>query len=151
MTVRVHRRANTRFVVINLDLADDPQGLYDGMYCERGEMENRIKDQQLGLFSDRASSSGFHANQLRLLLSGLAFILLEGMRSMALDATDLAKASPQTIRLTLLKVGSVVVSNTSGAPADEPLEPRPGPVSAGSPKPSPRSRPETARALSPAR
>ena len=104
--------ANTRFVVTNLDMADDPQGLYDGMYCERGEMENRIKDQQLGLFADRASSSAFHANQFRLLLSGLAFVLLEGMRRMALNATDLARASPQTIRLTLLKVGAVVVSNT---------------------------------------
>jgi hypothetical protein len=58
--------ANTRFVVTNLDVDDDPQGLYDGMYCERGDMENRIKDQQLDLFADRASSSDFHANQLRL-------------------------------------------------------------------------------------
>lgn len=104
--------ANARFVVTNLDMADDPQGLYDGMYCERGEMENRIKDQQLGLFADRASSSDFHANQFRLLLSALAFVLLEGMRRMALNATDLAKASPRTIRLTLLKVGAVVMSNT---------------------------------------
>ena len=104
--------ANTRFVVTNLDMAEDPQGLYDGMYCERGEMENRIKDQQLGLFADRASSSEFNANQFRLLLSALAFVLLEGMRRMALNATDLARASPQTIRLTLLKVGAVVVSNT---------------------------------------
>ena len=103
---------NTRFVVTSLDMDDDPQGLYDGMYCERGEMENRIKDQQLGLFADRASSSAFHANQFRLLLSALAFVLLEGMRRMALHATDLARASPQTIRLTLLKVGAVVVSNT---------------------------------------
>ena len=104
--------ANTRFVVTNLDMADDPQGLYDGMYCERGEMENRIKDQRLGLFADRASSGDFHANQLRLLLSGLAHTLIEGMRRMALKATDLARASPQTIRLTLLKVGAVVLSNT---------------------------------------
>lgn len=104
--------ANTRFVVTNLDMADDPQGLYDEMYCERGEMENRIKDQQLGLFADRASSSAFDANQFRLLLSALAFVLLEGMRRMALNATDLAKASPQTVRLTLLKVGAVVIANT---------------------------------------
>ena len=104
--------ANTRFVVTNLNMADDPQGLHDGMYCERGEMENRIKDQQLSLFADRASSSDFHANQFRLLLSALAFVLLEGMRRMALNATDLAKASPQTIRLTLLRIGAVVVSNT---------------------------------------
>ena len=102
---------NTRFVVTNLDMADDPQGLYDSMYCERGEIENRIKDQQLGLFADRASSSDFHANQLRVLLSGLAYTLIEGMRRMALNATELAKASPNTIRLTLLKVGAAAVSN----------------------------------------
>ena len=104
--------ANTRFVVTSLEMADDPKGLHDGMYCQRGEMENRIKDQQLGLFADRASSSEFNANQHRLLLSGLAYALLEGMRRMALSATDLARASPQTIRLTLLKVGAVVMSNT---------------------------------------
>ena len=104
--------ANTRFVVTNLDVADDPQGLYDDMYCARGEMENRIKDQQLGLFADRASSSDFHANQLRLLLSGLAHVLIEGMRRMALEATELARATPQTIRTALLKVGAVALSNT---------------------------------------
>ena len=104
--------ANTRFVVTNLDMADDPQGLYDEMYCERGEMENRIKDQQLGLFADRASSGDFHANQFRLLPGALAFVLLEGMRRMALSATDQAKASPRTIRLTLLRIGAVVMSNT---------------------------------------
>ena len=103
---------NTRFVVTNLDIGDDPQGLYEGLCCGRGEMENRIKDQQLGLFADRASSSEFDANQCRLLLSGLAYTLIEGMRRMALTATDLAKASPNTIRLTLLKVGAVVLSNT---------------------------------------
>ena len=104
--------ANTRFIVTNLDMDDDPQGLYDNMYCERGEMENRIKDQQLGLFADRASSGDFHANQLRVLLSGLAYTLVEGMRRMALGTTELARASPQTIRLTLLKVGAAVLSNT---------------------------------------
>ena len=104
--------ANTRFVVTNLDVADDPQGLYDDKHCARGEMENRIKDQQLGLFADRASSSDFHANQLRLLLSGLAYVLIEGMRRMALEATELARATPQTIRTALLKVGAVALSNT---------------------------------------
>ena len=60
----------------------------------------------------RASSSAFNANQLQLLLSGLAYVLVEGLRRMALSPTELAKASPRTIRLTLLKVGAVVVSNT---------------------------------------
>ena len=98
--------------LLPLDMAGDPQELYDGMCCERGEMENRIKDQQLGLFAHHASSNEFGANQSRLLLSALAHVLVEGMRRMTLSATDLAKASPQTIRLTLLKVGAVVVSNT---------------------------------------
>ena len=102
---------NTRFVVANLDMADDPQGLYDDMYCERGEIENRIRDQQLGLFADCASSSDFDANQLRPLRSCLADILIERMRRMALEATELAKAPPETIRLTLLKVGAVMLSN----------------------------------------
>ena len=75
-------------------------------------MENRIKDRQFGLFADRASSSGFHANQLRLLLSGLVYVLTEGMRRTALSRTELAKASPQTIRLTLLRIGAVVTANT---------------------------------------
>ena len=75
-------------------------------------MENRIKDQQLGLFADRASSSDFHANQLRLLLCGLAHVLVEGMRCMAPSATELARATPQTIRTALLKVGALALSNS---------------------------------------
>ena len=86
---------NTRFVVTNLDLDDDPPGLCERMYCARGQMENRINDQQLGLFAHRASSSDFHANQLRLLPSGLAYALIEGMRRMALSPTDVARPSPR--------------------------------------------------------
>ena len=104
--------ANTRFFVTSLNIAVDPQGLYDGIYCERGEMEIRIKDQQLGLFVNGASSNEIHANQFRLLLSGLTYVLLEGMRRVALSATDVAKTSPRTIRLTLPKVGALVVSKT---------------------------------------
>ena len=86
------------------------------------------KRRQLGLFADRASWSDFHANQLRLLLSGLAHTRIEGMRRMALGATELARATPQTIRTALLKVGAVALSNTrrvrlreAPLPDDEPL------------------------------
>ena len=75
-------------------------------------MENRIKDQQLDLCADYASSSDFDANQLCILLSGLAYVLIEGMRRMALGANELARATPRTIQLTLLRLGHVRMSNT---------------------------------------
>ena len=103
-------------MVTNLDLPDGvPQGLHDGLYCALGDMENRIKDQELSLLADRTSSGNFHANQFHLLLSGLAHTLIEGMCRMALEATELARASPDTIRLTLLKIDAVVLSNTRWA------------------------------------
>jgi hypothetical protein len=102
--------ANPRFVVTNLPQTD--QYLYDKIYCARGDMENRIKDQQLDLFAKRASSHRWWPNQFRQLLSGLAYTLFEGLRARALKNTALAKASPNRIRLTLLKIGAVVVRNT---------------------------------------
>ena len=75
-------------------------------------MENRIKNQQLDLFADRASSTRFWSNQFRQLLSGLAYTLFEALRRLALAGTRLAAASPSTIRLTLLRVGAVVLANT---------------------------------------
>ena len=72
-------------------------------------MENRIKNQQLDLFADRASCASFWSNQFRQLLSGLAYTLIEALRRMALANTRLAVASPNTIRLTLLRIGAVVV------------------------------------------
>lgn len=102
--------ANTRFVVTNLPQTD--RHLYTKVYCARGEMENRIKNQQLDLFADRASCTRFWPNQFRQLLSGLAYTLVEALRSLALANTRLAVASPNTIRLALLRVGAVVVANT---------------------------------------
>jgi hypothetical protein len=102
--------ANPRFVVTNLPQTD--QFLYDKVYCARGDMENRIKDQQLDLFAKRTSSHRWWPNQFRQLLSGLAYTLFEGLRRKALENTSLAKASPNTIRLTLLKIGAVVIRNT---------------------------------------
>lgn len=102
--------ANPRWIVTNLSQSD--QYLYDKVYCARGDMENRIKDQQLDLFAGRTSCHRWWANQFRQLLSGLAYTLFEGLRARALKNTVLAKASPNRIRLTLLRIGAVVIRNT---------------------------------------
>ena len=101
---------NPRYVVT--DLEGDAQALYDEVYCARGEMENRIKEQQLGLFADRTSCSGWWANQFRLLLSSCAYVLMEAVRRVGLVGTDLARAQVGTLRLKLLKIGTVIVRNT---------------------------------------
>jgi hypothetical protein len=98
---------NTRFVVTNLE--GTPQELYDQVYVQRGEMENRIKEQQLMLFADRTSCQSFAANQFRLLLSSFAYVLVETLRRVHLADTDLAQAQVNTIRLKLLKVAARVV------------------------------------------
>lgn len=97
---------NLRFVVTNLD--GDPQTLYDSLYCKRGECENRIKEQQLGLFADRTSCHEFVPNQLRVLLSAAAYVLLQHLRQEALPGTELAEAQVSTIRLKLLKIGGLL-------------------------------------------
>lgn len=102
--------ANPRYVVTNLE--GKAKELYETVYCARGEMENRIKEQQLGLFADRTSCSAWWANQFRLLLSSLAYSLLEAMRRLALRGTELARAQAATIRLKLLKIGAVIVRNS---------------------------------------
>jgi len=101
---------NPRYVVTNLP--GEAQPLYDDVYCARGEMENRIKEQQLGLFSDRTSCHGWWANQFRVLLSAAAYVLLETIRRVGLCGSALARAQVTTIRLKLLKVGTVIVRNT---------------------------------------
>lgn len=101
----VHRR----FVVTSIPAAKVcPSQLYQKEYCLRGDMENRLKEQQLGLFSDRTSSHGFGSNQLRLYFSSLAYVLLQAMRQSVLAKTDLAKAQVWTIRNRLLKLGAQV-------------------------------------------
>ncbi len=100
-------KANPRFVVTSLPIAAlDAQALYEELYCARGEMENRIKEQQLMLFADRTSAATMRANQLRLYYSSLAYVLLHALRRLGLVGTDLARAQCQTIRLTLLKIGA---------------------------------------------
>ena len=101
---------NPRFIVTNLE--GDKQALYDKLYCARGEMENRIKEQQLGLFADRTSAHHWWPNQFRLLLSSLAYVLMEAIRRIALEGTELARAQVTTLRLKLLKVGAVILLNT---------------------------------------
>ena len=103
------RGSNPRFVVTNLP--NVPQRLYDKLYCARGDMENRIKE-QLEMFSDRTSCHRWWANQFRLLLSTMAYTLVHVIRSVGLRGTQFARAQVGTIRLKLLKIGAVIISNT---------------------------------------
>lgn len=102
--------ANPRYIVTNLE--GDAQSLYEKLYCARGDMENRIKEQQLDLFADRTSCHNWWPNQFRLLLASLAYILLETIRRVGLKGTELARAQAGTIRLKLLKIGAVIIRNT---------------------------------------
>ncbi len=106
---RLEQGPNVRFVLSNLEAS--PAVIYDERYTPRGDMENRIKEQQLMLFATRASCHAFAANQFRLLLSAAAYVLIEHLRRTALKNTELAAAQVDTIRLKLLKVaGRVVLS-----------------------------------------
>jgi hypothetical protein len=101
--------ANPRFIVTSLKATEvDGNTLYEQIYCARGEMENRIKECQLDLFSDRTSTASLAANQLRLWFSSFAYVLLSALRRIALPGTELAQATCGTIRLKLLKLGARV-------------------------------------------
>ena len=101
-----------RFLVTSLDRHQvPPREFYEDTYCPRGDMENRIKDCQLDLFANRMSAHAYKANQLRLLLAAFAYVLIDGIRRVALKKTTLAKAVPNTIRLKLLKVGAKVINS----------------------------------------
>ena len=101
---------NPRYIVTNLK--GSAKALYERRYCARGEAENRIKEAQLDLFGRRASCHRFQANQLRLLLAGLAYTLMINLRRLGLQGTELAKACTATIRTRLLKIGAAVLRNT---------------------------------------
>ena len=101
---------NPRYVVTNL--TGEPQSLYDDLYCQRGEAENRIKEAQVGLFATRTSCQQFQSNQLRMLLAALGYVLIERLRALALQGTVLAKAQVDTLRIKLLKLAAVVTRNT---------------------------------------
>ena len=101
-------KENPRYVVTSLSAEAWPaQKLYEELYCARGDMENRIKE-QFTLFADRVSAETMRANQLRLYLSALAYLLVCGLRRLGLKATELATAQAATIRLRLLKIGALV-------------------------------------------
>jgi hypothetical protein len=100
---------NPRFIVTNLpEEYATPQALYEEVYCARGDMENRIKEQQLDLFADRTSTHLMRSNQLRLWFSSLAYVLMSALRRLALQGTELAKATCGTIRLKLFKIGALI-------------------------------------------
>src|SRR5437899_1670297 len=100
---------NPRFIVTSISSEEKAaRALYEDFYCARGEMENRIKEQQLGLFADRTSTSWMRSNQLRLYFSSFAYILMHTLRRLGLAGTELAKAQCDTIRLKLFKIGAQI-------------------------------------------
>ncbi len=101
---------NPRFVVYHdpWNRHTEPKEIYEEVYCARGDMENRIKEQQLDLFADRTSAGIMWANQLRLWFSSLAYVLMNELRNRALKDTEIEHATCETIRLKLLKIGALV-------------------------------------------
>jgi hypothetical protein len=105
----LEKGANPRFVVTSLSAEEvGARELYEVEYCGRGEMENRIKEQQLDLFADRTSTATMKANQLRVWLSAIAYSLLNDLRVLGLKGTQLAQATCGTIRTRLLKIGALI-------------------------------------------
>ena len=117
--------ANPRFVVTTLRMEDyDARRLYEKEYCARGEMENRIKEQQIDLFADRTSTATMRANQLRLWFSSFAYVLMSELRRIGLKGTEMEHAQSGTMRTKLLKIGAqvkisvrrVLIAMASGCP-----------------------------------
>ena len=101
-------KQNPRFVVTNLSAEEWPaQRLYEDLYCERGEMENRIQE-QLSLFAGRVSTETMRANQLRVYFAAMAYVLMHGLRRLGLQGTELERAQATTIRPRLLKIGAQI-------------------------------------------
>jgi len=104
----INGKSNPRFIVTSLDSERwEKQKLYEELYCARGDMENRIKEQFV-LFADRVSASTMRANQQRIYLSVIAYTLLNGLRRLGLQTTTMATAQVGTIRLKLLKIGALI-------------------------------------------
>ena len=99
---------NPRFVVTNLE--QTPRWIYERVYCERGDVENRIKELKYGLDIDRTSCSRFLANQLRVLMAAAAYVLMQELRLHAAK-TSCARAQVWILRQRLLKIGAQVVSS----------------------------------------
>jgi Transposase DDE domain group 1 len=101
--------ANPRFVVTSLSTTElDDRTLYEQEYCARGDMENRIKEQKTFLFACRSSCATMRANQVRLLLSTMAYVILRALRQFGLQQTEMARVQSDTLRLKLLKIGAVI-------------------------------------------
>src|SRR5450432_168867 len=106
---QIDGKENPRFVVTSLGSEEwAAQTLYEQLYCARGDMENRIKE-QFSLFADRVSTETMRANQMRLYLSTMAYVLVSGLRRLGLKATELAEAQVSTIRAKLLKIGAQIL------------------------------------------
>jgi hypothetical protein len=104
----INGKSNPRFIVTSLDSERwEKQKLYEELYCARGDMENRIKE-QFALFADRVSASTMRANQQRIYLSVIAYTLMNGLRRLGLQTTTMATAQVGTIRLKLLKIGALI-------------------------------------------
>jgi hypothetical protein len=100
---------NPRFIVTSMGSEEkEARALYEDFYCARGDMENRIKEQQLGLFADRTSTAWMRSNQLRLYFSSFAYIMMQRLRRLGLAGTELAQAQCDTIRLKLFKIGAQI-------------------------------------------
>jgi hypothetical protein len=104
----LEKGSNPRFVVTSLSAESwEARGLYEQLYCARGEMENRIKE-QLMLFADRTSTAFLRSNQIRLYFSSIAYVLMEALRRLGLAGTEWAQAQATTIRLKVLKIGAQI-------------------------------------------
>src|SRR2546425_12763349 len=103
----LEKGSNPRFVVTSLPSRQmGARYIYERTYCARGSMENRIKEQQLGLFADRTSTAYLRSNQIRLYCSSFAYLLMQALRRLGLNGTERARAQCGTIRLKLLKIGA---------------------------------------------
>lgn len=140
---RLEKGNNPRFVVTSLSAAQwQARSLYEDLYCARGEMENRIKEQQLDLFADRTSTSLMRSNQIRLYFSSIAYCLMQALRELGLQGTQMARAQCSTIRVRLLKIGARVrvtarkvwISMATGHPAQELFQTAYGNLARGEPQ-----------------
>jgi hypothetical protein len=105
----LHKGANPRFIVTSICSEEiDADELYEKCYCARGDMENRIKEQQLYLFADRTSTNKMYSNQLRLYFSSMAYIMFNALRIFGLKGTEMSKAQCGTIRVKLMKIGAKI-------------------------------------------
>lgn len=127
----LEKGANPRFVVTSYSAQEwEAQVLYEEEYCGRGEMENRIKEQQQYLFADRTSTAVMRSNQLRLWFSSFAYVLMNALRVFGLAGTEMEKAQCHTIRNKILKIGAQVrvsvrrvwVSMATGYPYEQIFE-----------------------------